>query len=163
MRTWKPLMVGALLAVLAVVLSACSSGSSSSTSTTVNPAQAQAQITTTFTAFFNGGDTNNAAKLALLQNNSQLKSVFDKNMTNPAAATTASKVDNVQVLSASDCKAASVPSPCAKVTYDLVSRSNGSPLLAGQTGYAVDVNGKWLISQNTFCALIGLEGSQCPT
>jgi hypothetical protein len=26
----------------------------------------------------------------------------------------------------------------------------------------VNLNGKWLVSQNTFCALIGLEGTQCP-
>jgi ABC-type Zn uptake system ZnuABC Zn-binding protein ZnuA len=164
MRTWKPLSVGALVAALAVTLAACSSGSSSSsTNTTVNPAQAQAQITTTYTNFFNGGSTDNAAKLALLQNNGKYKAVFYKNYANPAAATTAAKVDSVQVLSASDCKAASVPSPCAKVSYDLVSRQNGSPLLAGQTGYAVYQNGKWLISENTFCALISLAGSQCPT
>jgi hypothetical protein len=34
--------------------------------------------------------------------------------------------------------------------------------LAGQTGYAVYVNGQWRISENTFCALIALGGGQCP-
>ncbi len=164
MRTLRPLSVGAVAAGIAVMLAACSSGSSSSSSTTTtqNPAQATALITTNWTAFFNGGNSNNASKLVLLQNNGKLSAVFYKNYANPAAATTAAKVTNVAVLSSSDCQSAAVPSPCAKVSYDLVNRTTGAPLLAGQTGYATFQNGKWMISQNTFCALIALTGSQCP-
>jgi hypothetical protein len=149
---------------MAVALAACSSGSSSSSSTTTtqSPAQATAAITTNWTGFFDGGNPNSNQKLLLLQNNGKLTAVYNKAYNNPAAAMTATKVTNVAVLSSSDCQAAAAPSPCAKVSYDLVNRTTGAPLLAGQTGYAVYQNGKWLVSQNTFCALIGLEGTQCP-
>jgi hypothetical protein len=164
MRTWKPLSAGVVGAAMAVVLAACGGGSSSSsTTTTQNPAQATALITQNWTLFFDGGNPNSNAKLAILQNNGKLGSTFQKNLAGqPAAAMTAAKVTNVTVLPASQCQQAAVPSPCAKVSYDLINRQNGSPLLAGQTGYAVYVNGQWRISENTFCALIALGGGQCP-
>ncbi|HWC38890.1 MAG TPA: hypothetical protein VG476_10190 [Acidimicrobiales bacterium] len=151
--------------MIALVAAACGgSSSSSSTTTTVNVAQATTVITTNWTTFFDGGNPNNAAKLALLQNNGKLGATFQKNFAGNAstAALTSAKVTSVTVLPASQCQQAAVPSPCAKVSYDLVNRQNGSPLLAGQTGYAVFQNGKWMISENTFCALIALAGSQCP-
>jgi hypothetical protein len=164
MRTLKPLSVGAVAAGIAVTLAACGGGSSSSSSTTTtqSPAQATAAITTNWTAFFNGANPDANSKLALLQNGNKLSAQFNKNLNNPAAATTAGKVTNVALLPSSQCQQAAVPSPCAKVSYDLVARSTGAPLLAGQTGYATFQNGKWLISQNTFCALISLTGDQCP-
>jgi hypothetical protein len=164
MRTLRPLSVGAVAAGIAVTLAACSSGSSSSSSTTTtqNPAQAQAAIATTYNSFFDGGNPNSNAKLTLLQNNAKLASVYNKAYNNPAAAMTAAKVTSVAVLPASQCQQAAVPSPCAKVSYDLNNRQTGAPLLAGQTGYAVNVNGKWLVSENTFCALVSLIGNQCP-
>jgi hypothetical protein len=164
MRTLRPLSVGAVAAGIAVTLAACSSGSSSSSSTTTtqNPAQATAAITTSWTGFFDGGNPDSKAKLLLLQNNAKLTAVYNKAYATPLAAMTSTKVTSVAVLPASQCQQAAVPSPCAKVSYDLINRQTGAPLLAGQTGYAVNVNGKWLVSQNTFCALIGLEGTQCP-
>ncbi len=63
------------------------------------------------------------------------------------------------MLPASQCQQAALTSPCAKVSYDLINSQTGTPLLAGQTGYAVNVNGKWLVSQNTFCALICLRAA----
>ncbi|HEX4540625.1 MAG TPA: hypothetical protein VH112_10310 [Acidimicrobiales bacterium] len=164
MRTLRPLSVGVAVAGMAVVVAACGGGSSSSSSTTTtqSPAQATAVITTNWTAFFNGGNPDNNSKLLLLQNNSKLRDQFFKNYANPSAAVTAAKVTNVSVLPASQCQQAALTSPCAKVSYDLVNRSTGAPLLAGQTGYAVFQNGKWLVSQNTFCALISLVGGQCP-
>jgi hypothetical protein len=154
-------MVGA---AMAVVLAACGGGSSSSSSTTTtqSPAQATAAITTNWAGFFDGGNPNSNAKLLFLQNNGKLTAVYNKAYNNPAAAMTSAKVTNVNVLPSSQCQQAAVPSPCAKVTYDLNNRQTGAPLLAGQTGYAVNVNGKWLVSQNTFCALVTLEGNQCP-
>ena len=165
MRTWKPLSVGVVGAAMALVLSACGGGSSSSSSTTTtqSPAQATAVITSNWTAFFNGSNPDTSAKIVLLQNNQKLRDQYNKAYGgNPATAVTAAKVTNVQVLGASDCQQAALTSPCAKVSYDLINSQNGSPLLVGQTGYAVNVNGKWLVSQNTFCALIALTGSQCP-
>jgi hypothetical protein len=165
MRMLKPLSVGVAGAAIALVAAACGgSSSSSSTTTTQSPAQATAVITTNWTTFFDGNNPNSGVKLALLQNNGKLAATFQKNFAGNAstAAMTAAKVTNVTVLPASQCQQAAVPSPCAKVSYDLVNRQNGSPLLAGQTGYAVFVNGKWQISENTFCALIALAGSQCP-
>ena len=165
MRRWKPLSAGMVGAAMAVVLAACGGGSSSSSSTTTtqSPAQATAVITQNWTALFNGSNPDTAAKLALLQNNAKLKDQFNKAYgTNPSTAMTSAKVTSVTVLSASQCQQAAVPSPCAKVSYDLVNNQNGSALLPGQTGYAVYQNGKWLVSQNTFCALVGLVGIMCP-
>ena len=47
----------------------------------------------------------------------------------------------------------------ANVTYDIL--SNGSPLLSGSTGTAVQVGGKWLVSSGTFCGLATLAGAAC--
>ena len=157
---------GAVLAALtAVVLAACGGGGSSSsgtTTTTQSPTQAMQQITTNWTAFFNGANADNNSKRALLQNSQKYAAPFNKNFNNPAAATTLGKVDSVSLQTPSQCQQAALPSPCAKVTYDLVSRQTGAPLLANQTGYAVYQNGQWLISGNTFCALIMLTGDTCP-
>ena len=48
-----------------------------------------------------------------------------------------------------------MPSPCAKVTYSILGQG-GSALLGGETGYAVYVNGKWLVAKPTVCSLLGL-------
>jgi hypothetical protein len=160
----KSLSGAVVVAALTLVLAACGGGgsSSSSTTTTQNPAQATVLITQNWTALFNGGNHDTAAKLALLQNNAKLSAQFNKAYgSNSSTAVTAAKVNNVTVLSPSECQQAAVPSPCAKVSYDLVNSQNGSALLPGQTGYAVYQNGKWLVSQNTFCALVGLVGIQC--
>ena len=58
-------------------------------------------------------------------------------------------------MTGSACTTAKLPSPCAKVSYDILG-AGGTPLLAGQTGYAVDVSGKWLVAKVTICTLLGL-------
>jgi len=46
-------------------------------------------------------------------------------------------------------------SPCAQVIYDILG-TGGSPLLPDNTGYAVSVDGTWLVATNTVCTLLGL-------
>jgi hypothetical protein len=59
------------------------------------------------------------------------------------------------------CKAAVKVPVCAAVTYNIDTATTGATLLAGQTGYAVYVGGKWLVSNVSFCALAKLAGVTC--
>ena len=48
-----------------------------------------------------------------------------------------------------------LPTPCAKVVYD-INGPTGTAVLANSQGYAVDVNGTWLVAKTTICGLLGL-------
>ena len=51
-----------------------------------------------------------------------------------------------------------VPSPCAKVTYDILSSSK-TALLANTVGYAVYLRARWLVAKATICTLLDFENS----
>lgn len=158
MRALKALSVGMAGAALAIVLAACGGGSSSSssTTTTVNPAQATALITTNWTTFFDGANSDTAAKAKLLQDSAALKAAVDAEATSPTAKAVSAKVKSVDILKGSSCTSTGLTSPCAKVTYDIV--AGGNALLPNATGYAVRQGGKWLVSKSTFCTLMSLQG-----
>ncbi len=125
-------------------------GAPSSTSTTSAATSAATKaITSTWTMFF-GYSTPEATRISLLQNGSKYASII-------AAATssfpkgTSATVQKVQSTGTT-----------ATVTYTLADSSG--VLESGASGMAVEVGGKWLVSDATFCGLASLAGAtNCPT
>lgn len=155
---WTPV----ILAVTAVLVTACS-GSSSSTAAP-NPATTRAQVTTLYTTFFSLSNKSVPAKLALLQDGPSFKTAeieainFGSTFVAPGSNSGPAKgvtVQWVKTLLDSGCKKASLSAPCAEVGYSIVS-TNGKNLLPDLHGYAVYVNGRWLVSKTTLCGLFRL-------
>lgn len=125
------------------LLAAACGGSSSGPS-------ASAQVKTNWQEFFSS-KTTTAQKVALLQNGSKFKSFIAAQEKNPLASELTATVTKV-----------SVKGNTATVTWTV---QLGTQKLSPGTGEAVLVNGKWLVSQTTFCNLAQLEGKPpagCP-
>jgi hypothetical protein len=139
----------AVLALATVGLAACggSTKAAAPPPTTVSPAQQQAAVATMWSAFFSS-TTPLAQTEALLQNGTSLATqIAALHKLIPAGLT--AKVDSVAVTGTT-----------ALVTYELI--AGGHSLLGHpSTGNAVQIAGKWLVSQPTFCSLSTLAGSPC--
>ena len=146
-----------VLAGTAIVAAACSSSSSSSSTTPPpNPATAQADIQTVYNNFFNLSDKSVTKTVAAIQNGSGLTTAINEAFASQlSASATGATVSSATILSASDCKAQNLPTPCAKVTYSILG-PGGQVLLANSGGYAVYSNGKWLVAHVTVCGLFEL-------
>lgn len=157
----RPAGVGALTVLLtvAVTAAACSSSNSASTTTTTKPvdtAAAPGLIAQAYETLFNFSDKTVASKVAVIQDGAAVQSSLQEALNSSlSSASTGSKIDSTTVLTGTACTSQHLTSPCAKVTYDLLG-ANGSAVLGGQTGYAVYVNGSWLVAKVTICALLGL-------
>ena len=156
-----------LSAALALTVIAAGCGGSSSAGhagsgptrspTSVSPSAAPVgsaaqQIRSAWTTFFDG-TTPAAAKIRLLQRGSSVAAVITAQSGNAIATGTAAKVASVAVTSPQR----------ATVHYTIT--IDGKPALAHQTGSAVKVGGHWLVSLDSFCALLALEQSHpaaCP-
>jgi hypothetical protein len=141
--------VSIALAAVAITASACGGSSGP----TVNAKTAPADIAKVYETLFNLSNKSVTVKLAAIQDGSSLRTATTVVLASPLAAeAVGAKVTHVKLLSDSQCKQAKVASPCASVTYNVLGKS-GRPLLSGSKGYAVFVNGKWLVSKPTVCAL----------
>jgi hypothetical protein len=110
---------------------------------------AKASITANWIAFFSGR-TGAAQKTAALQNGSQFAQII-KGQANSAMAKSVRAV----VLSVSD-----IGQTTARVRYSLYL---GTTLALGdQVGQAVFQDGRWKVSDSSFCVLLGLEGVTSP-
>jgi hypothetical protein len=148
--------VAIALAGTAIVAAACSSSSSSSSTTPPpNPATAQAAIQTVYNNFFNLANKNVDKTVAAIQGGSNLRpainEAFASSLSNSATGAT---VTSATILSSADCKTAGVPTPCAKVSYNIL--GPGGQVLLNSGGYAVYVNGQWLVAHTTVCGLFQL-------
>lgn len=128
--------------VLAFGLSACGASSNNSASNI-------AAIKTAWTDFFSG-NTNVASKVNYLQNGSQFQKIINEAMGLSIAKTLTVAISKVDVTG----------STTANVVYSL--SLSGQTALKNQTGTAVKVAGKWLVSDASFCALVSLEGQSVP-
>ena len=129
------------------------------TTTTLDPVAAKAAITSQWEGFFDGS-TSMDSRLAKLESGQQLTSVLQG--FSSQAATSTAKVTAITLLGDPDCTDNGVSAPCAKVTYDILVK--GAVALPNSIGYAVDVNGTWLVSKSTFCTLAALgNGNKTPT
>ena len=140
MRTLRSLLV--VVVGLGLLAAACGSGGETK-------AQATAKITANWESFFDPAIPL-SKKPALLENGTKLKSVLDAQSQNPIAKSLKAKVTKVVVNGNS-----------AAVTYNLNNTANGQTLLNGSQGTAVKQGGTWLVSQSTFCGLVGAGGGHC--
>jgi hypothetical protein len=120
-----------------------------------SPASAGAanQIRQAWVTFFKGS-TPAAAKILLLQHGSEVAAVINAQAGNPLATGTAAKVSSVTIKSPTR----------AVVNYGIT--IDGKPALSHQHGTAVKVGGHWLVSLDSFCGLLSLEGTHpaaCPS
>jgi hypothetical protein len=146
----------AVLVASAVMAAACSSSSSTATIPPPNPATAQADIAVPYGTLFNLANKDVPSKLATIQNGSTLQAATtDALNSSLSTSATGATVQSATILTASQCQAAKVPSPCAKVTYSILG-PNGQVLLPNSTGYAAYVNGHWLVAHVTICGLFEL-------
>lgn len=157
----KPTRFGALLAALAVglVVAACSSNSTPTTTTTTMPSQSasRAAIKQSFGVLFDLANPALAPKIAVIQDGSALKVTMRAALASPLAKeAVGATISKVQIESSSACSDGGVPSPCAKVTYDILG-PGGTALLANSQGYAVYSRSHWLVAKETICSLLYFE------
>ena len=147
-----------VVSVLALGMAACSSSTPGTTTVTYNKAKAQADINHALNTLFNLSKSNENAAIAVLQDGSSLRAAVTQGVDSSLASSSkGAKLDSYKVLSAAKCKAAAqpLPSPCAKVVYDILGPT-GTAILPNSQGYVVFENGKWLVSKQTICGLFGL-------
>ena len=144
--------------VLAVAITACSSGGSSSssssastsapaaTSSSAAPAPgasgaAGAQVTANWEELFSYS-TPNSERVQLLENGSEFASALTAFSSSPLASAVTSKVDSVTLTSATK----------ANVKYDL--SAAGTTVASGASGTSVLQNGVWKVGDDVFCGLL---------
>ena len=147
--------VAALLAVLALSAAACG-GSSSSTTTTqpVDTATAPTLIAAAFSTLFDFSNKSIDNKVAVIQGGAQVKASLEQALASPlSSASVGAKVDSSTIEQGSACTSQRLTSPCAKVSYEIL-EANSTTIT--ESGFAAYVNGKWLVSKATICALLQL-------
>ena len=126
-------------------------------STTVPSSPDVSAITQAFQTLF-GPALTVSERAGAIENGSSLQTALtDASNSSLAANLSGVQVNDVTFPDDSGCTSAGVDNPCAKVLYDILG-SGGSPVLAGNIGYAVSVNGAWLVSTATACSLLDLFG-----
>lgn len=142
----------AFACAVAVLVAGCGSGPA-----TVNPAQAKSAIERSYATLFDFTNHSVTQKMAVIQDGSTLRKALTDALSSSLAKNAAgAKVSAVHVLTASGCQSAALPSPCAKVTYSLLSPSHTPLFATASTGYAVYVSGRWLVAKSTICGLLEL-------
>jgi hypothetical protein len=143
----------AVVAALSLGAAACSSSPSA---VTFNHTQAKTDIGNAYDTLFHFSSGTLASKEAVIQNGTTLAAAMNQALhSSEAGAAGGAKVDSVTFLSATQCTAKSLPSPCAHVVYDILGPS-GTAILPNNNGYSVLTNGKWLVAKTTICTLLGL-------
>jgi hypothetical protein len=109
-----------------------------------------------FNTLFDFADGSVTDKLAAVQDGTVLRQAMTEAVSTPFASSAyGARVDAFTVLDASDCARVPVLAPCARITYDVVG-ANGSVILPQSEGYAVSVDGQWLVAKSTVCGLFEL-------
>lgn len=104
------------------------------------------EITDAYTTFFNG-KTPAADRTKLIENPDGFAKVLEGMATQEQAQGTSVTVSGVTLTDENN----------ADVNYDLL--LNGAPVMPGQTGQAVKVDGAWKVASSTFCALLSIQGT----
>ena len=150
----------AVMAALSLGAAACSSSTNTAASTTTavtfNPATESTDIGAAYNTLFNLANPDVTTKVAVIQNGASIQPALQEALSSSLASSSAgSKIDSVKVLTTSVCRQASLPSPCAKVVYDILG-TTGTAILPNSQGYAVFSAGHWLVAKATICGLLGL-------
>jgi hypothetical protein len=163
-----------MTAVMAVGLAACSSGaaptttssstSAPSTTSTTLPSLAisKTEIGHAYMTLFDLNNPAIAPKLLVVQDGAALKAAFTAAIHSALAKQAGgAKVLAATVESGADCKNQLLPSPCAAVTYDILSPT-GTVVLSNSKGAAVYEDSTWLVAKATICSLLTLEQGKTP-
>ncbi len=143
-----------LTVMVALALTAAACGGSSTP--TFSKPQAKTDISNAYDTLFHFSSGTLASKEAVIQNGASLKAAMGQALaSSESSASDGANVDSVDFLSSADCTKQKLPSPCAKVKYDILG-TGGTAILPGNTGYTVLSGGKWLVAKTTICTLLGL-------
>ena len=133
-------------AIFLLAAAGCGGGGSNGVKGAQMTLSPKAQIRQNWLAFFDGS-TPAAQKAKLLQNGQRFSSVIKIEASSPLAKKTAAKVKSVTMQGPSR----------ATVVYSVLVA--GKPALTNRTGEAVKTGGVWKVGDQSFCALLGLQGS----
>ncbi len=148
------LVLTAVVAALTVGVAAC--GSSCGSGATYRQGHRPVRHQLRLQDGVQPGQPDAHTRIAAIQDGQKIKPAFQQALNSSLAKSSAgAKLDSYKILSASACTKASVSSPCAKVVYD-IDGPTGTAILPNSQGYAVYVNGKWLVAKATICGLLGL-------
>jgi hypothetical protein len=165
-----------LAAMLTLGLAACGSSSTNpptssttatTTATTTPPttttlpslAASKADVARAYSVLFDLANPAIAPKLAVVQDGPALRAAFTAALKSPLAKTAAgASVSKVTIEQGSTCKNEFLPTPCAKVVYDILS-PGGKVLLPNAAGLAIYQGGHWLVARVTICTLLELENA----
>lgn len=149
--------------MLACSLLLASFGSSGAGAASTGTASATRQVTATIVNLFNSNDPNEKARERLIQDASKYKANFYKLFSSAIAKSNpvVAQVTAVAFPGSGACRTAVKVPVCASVTYNLETAANGHALLTGLSAYVVYVDGKWLLSDVTFCGLAKKAGASC--
>jgi hypothetical protein len=147
-------------ATAALVLAACSaSGAPATTTTLPSPSASRIAIKSAYEVLFDLANPALLPKLAVVQDGSALQSAMKTALKSALAKSAAgATVSEIVIEHGSACKDAFLPSPCAKVTYDILSPTK-AVVLRGAVGAALYQHGHWLVGKTTICTLLELENS----
>jgi len=144
---------GVAMAAMAVTVAACGS---STPAVTFNHATYASDIKSAYGTLFNLSNPNVTAKVAVVQDGTAIKGTLQQALSSSLASSSkGTTVHTTTLWSTSQCTGKKLPSPCAKVVYD-IDGPTGSAVLSNMTGYAVYQNGKWLVAKTSICDLLGL-------
>ena len=153
MRRMRRRIRSPLVVICAVVgLIACAAGPS-----LASTAQAKTAIARDYATLFDFANANVAAKTAVIQDGRALRQALTQALSSSLAKEAGgAKVLSVHLRSASACRQAALPSPCAEVTYELLSPSQTPLFPTPSSGYAVYIQRHWLVAKSTICGLLEL-------
>jgi hypothetical protein len=163
----RPVALVLVVALGAVALGACGSTSTATTTTSApatttrlpSAAASTTQIRHAYSVLFDLADPALAPKLAVVEGGAGLHGAFLAALHSSLAKRAGgAAVHKVTIERGAACGAELISSPCAKVTYDILSPSR-AVLLPGSTGLAVYQHGRWLVARVTICTLLELENA----
>ena len=150
-RRSSSLVALTVMVALSLAASACSSGPAS-----FNKAQAKTQVTASYDSLFHLTTGSIASKEADVQNGTSIKKAMSQAMSSSIAGSAkGAKVHTVDFLKQRGMHQGVADQPVrqGEVRHP---GDGGTAILAGNTGYAVQFNGKWVVAKATICTLLGL-------
>ncbi|HXY29046.1 MAG TPA: hypothetical protein VEH82_12280 [Acidimicrobiales bacterium] len=123
----------------------------------MKPAKAKAEIEHAYSTLFNFANHSVSAKTAVIENGGTLRAALKQALSSSLAKqATGAEVITVRLLSTVQCQEAALVAPCAVVTYNLLGPTHAPLFSTPSSGYAVYVNGRWLVAKTTICGLLEL-------
>jgi len=148
-------------AIVVLGLAACSSSAKPAATTTTlpSPAVSTAAIKHAYEVLFDLANPALSPKIAVIQGGTTLESAIKTALKSALAKSAAgATLSKVTIEHGTACKNELLPSPCATVSYDILSPAK-TAVLSNAAGVAVYQHGRWLVGKTTICTLLELENS----